>query len=72
MLVRSEQKANIDKNLDEEIFNHFLEKLRGDRIENILATFSLMNDGYSSKKKTLVGFRFFHWLLEPWPFSSYI
>jgi hypothetical protein len=48
LMVRSELKAKVDKTRDQEIFNHFLEKLRKDKVDNMITTFSLMNDGYSS------------------------
>jgi hypothetical protein len=54
MIVRSEQKGKLERILDDEIFNCFLTALKVDKTDNIMETFSLLNDGYSAAMKQVV------------------
>ena len=54
VITRSEYKAAMDKNIDQEILNHFILALKGDPLNSISDTFDMMNEGYSSAMKNVV------------------
>jgi hypothetical protein len=54
LIVRSEKKGKQEGSFDQEIFNCFLAALSPDKTDNLMATFSLLNDGFSSAMTQVV------------------